>query len=318
MVQIEKVDVEPFDRFPDPHIRLRVLVKAGSPHIVICPSLGVTIMDGASSQWELGTCLLAQGSWSDFTESSESQLDFLLPLTPNIIKTIEEARTREGKGNVLLKVKFSASVLHVTLQAHKDPSAPSGEGVVFGACSRPLSERVNVDSAPRISSSDWVTEYQRRLGLGKSLLLEIPLDMDDVVAGLKDKQDKELAGRVVDAAGALDQANRLLREGKWPESVRQTRDAVEILKKGRLEKEGVSMTQAIKDLVEETGLPASASEDLTQMIDKLYSFASATHPVQKKEQTVDLAVFEKEDAVFVLTCVSSIISMLARKLRRVA
>jgi len=291
-------------------------VKAGSPHIVISPSLGVAIGDGVNSLWELGTCLLARESWPDFTESSESQLDFLLPLTPNIIKTIEEARTKEGKGNVLLKVKFSASVLHVTLQAHKDPSAPGGEAVMFGACSRPLSERVSVDSAPRISSSDWVNEYQRRLGLGKAVLLEIPFDMDDVIAHLGNMQDKELAGRVVDAARALDHANKLLREGRYRDSVRQARDPLEILIKGKLGKEDVSVTKGIKDLIEEKGLPATAGNDLTIMIDKLYSFACATHPVQKGGQTVDLAVFEKEDAVFMLTCVGSIISMLAGKLRR--
>jgi HEPN domain-containing protein len=316
LVQIERVDVEPFERFPDPHIRLRVLVKVGSPHILIYPSLGVAIGDGINSLWELGTCLLAQESRPDFTENSESQVDFLLALTPNIIKKIEEARTKEGKGNVLLKVKFSASVLHLTIQAHKDPSGPRGEVAMFGVSSRPLSERVSVDSAPRISSSDWVNEYQRRLGLGKAVLLEIPFDMDDVIAHLQNMQDKELAGRVVDAARALDHANRLLREGRWRDSVRQSRDALEVLKSGKLKKEDISVTQSIKNLVEEADLPAEAGDHLTQIIDRLYSFASATHLVSRKEQTVDLAVFEKEDAVFVLTCVGSIISMIARKLRR--
>jgi len=317
LVQIEKVDVEPFDRFPDPHIRLKVLANVGSPHILICPSLGVAITDGIKSQWELGTCLLAHESRPDFTGNSESQLDFLLALTPNIIKTIEEARIKEGKGNVLLRVKFSALVLHLTIQVHKDPSGPRGEVAMFGVSSRTLSERVSVDSAPRISSSDWVNEYQRRLGLGKAVLLEIPFDMDDVIAHLGNMQDKELAGRVVDAARALDHANRLLREGGWRDSVRQARDALEILSKGKLGEEDVSVTKGIKDLIEEKGLPTTAGNDLTIMIDKLHSFASATHPVQKGGQTVDLAVFEKEDAVFVLTCVGSIISMIARKLRRV-
>lgn len=46
MIQIERVDVEPFERFPDPHIRLKVLVKVGSLHILIYPRLGVAIGDG--------------------------------------------------------------------------------------------------------------------------------------------------------------------------------------------------------------------------------------------------------------------------------
>lgn len=178
-------------------------------------------------------------------------------------------------------------------------------------------EVFGAESFARISSSDWVTEYQRRLGLGKTVLLEVPFEMDDVIARLERMQDRELAGRVMEAGRALEHANQLMREGRWRDSVRQSRDALEILKKGKLEKEDVSVTQSIKNLVEEGGLPAEAGDHLTQIIDRLYSFASATHLVSKKEQTVDMAVFDKEDAVFMLTCVESIISMIAKKLGRV-
>jgi hypothetical protein len=316
LVQIEKVDIEPFESFADPHILFRVLLDVGSPHILIYPSLRVYVGDGQGSWSGLGICFLGHDRRPSFKDTSESQLDFLLALTSNVIRKIEEARIKEGKGNVQLQLIFSGSALRAKLTMRKDPSRPGGEVVTFESSVSPI-EQLNAQPLTRISSSDWVNEYQRRLGLGKSLLVEIPLDMDDVTAGLKDVQDKELAARVVDAASALDHANRFLREGRWRDSVRQTRDALEILRKGRLEKEGVSMTQGVKELVEETGLPAEAGDDLKQVIDRLYSFASATHPISKKGETVDIAVFEKEDAVFMLTCVESIISMIAKKLRRV-
>jgi hypothetical protein len=85
-----------------------------------------------------------------------------------------------------------------------------------------------------------------------------------------------------------------------------------------LKKDGISVTQGVKDLIERAGLPAPAGDDLVQIIGKLHSFASATHPVAKEEQTVDLAVFDREDAVFVLTCIASIISTIAKKLEREA
>ena len=252
-----------------------------------------------------------------FTDASESQLDFLLALTPNVIKKIEEARIKEGKGNVQLHLTFSGSAFLARVGTRDDPSRPGGKVVAFESSLSPL-EQISGDRFSRISSSDWVSEYQRRLGLGKTVLLEVPFDMDDVIARLERVQDRDLAGRVVNAARALDHASRLLREGRWRDSVRQSRDALEILSRGKLEKETVSVTQGVKSLIEEGGLPASAGEDLTQVIDKLYSFASATHLVSKKEQTVDLAVFDKEDAVFMLTCVESIISMIAKKLTRIA
>lgn len=316
MVQIEKVDVEPFERFADPHILLRVLVELGSPHILIYPSLRVEVGDGQGSWSGLGTCFLGHERRPGFKDTSESQLDFLLALTPNVIKRIEEARIKEGKGNVLLRLSFSGSAFLAKVGTLKDPSRPGGQMATFETSLSPLSEQLRTEVSTRISSSDWVTEYQRRLGLGKIVLLEVPFDMDDVIARLGRVQDRELAGRVVEAARALDHANRFLREGRWRDSVRQSRDALEILSRGKLKKEDVSVTQSIKNLVEERGLPADAGDHLTQIIDRLYSFASTTHLVSKKEQTVDLAVFEKEDAVFMLTCVASIISTLASKLRR--
>ena len=317
LLQIESVDVEPFERFADPHILLRVLVGVGCPHILIYPSLRVEVGDGQGSWSGLGICSLGHERRPGFKDTSESQLDFLLALTPKIINTIEEARIKEGKGNVLLRLTFSGSVFLAQVGTRDDPSSPGGRTVVFES-SLSFLEPFGAERLTRISSSDWVTDYQRRLGLGKTVLLEVPFDMDDVITHLERVQDRELAGRVVDAARALDHASGLLREGRWRDSVRQSRDALEILSRGRLKKEDVSVTQSIKNLVEQGGLPAEAGDHLAQIIDRLYSFASTTHLVSKKEQTVDMAVFDKEDAVFMLTCVESIISMIAKKLARVA
>lgn len=315
LVGIEKVEVHPFEGFADPHIRFRLTVAVGGPHILIYPSLLVEVR-AENSNWRLGTCILGHDTRPDFHSSPEIDLDFLLPLTPNMIKHIEQARIKEGKGNAHFKLTLSGSVLMTAPRTQQDPSRPNGQVVVFEAGPSRLIQELRSEFMTRISSSDWVNEYQRRLGLGKFLLLEVPFDLEDVIARLEHAKDREFAARVVEAARALDQAHQLLREGRWRDSVRQSRDALEILQKGKLEKEGISVKQAIKDLVEQAGLPSTAGDDLTQTIDRLYSFGSATHPVQKKEQIVDIAVFEREDALFLITCVASVTSMIAKKLER--
>jgi len=318
LVAIEKVETRPAARFADPYISFRLSVEVGGPHIVIYPSLTVEVCVNQSGEGArgLGVCILGHETRPEFQGLSKSDLDFLLPLTPNVVRRIEEARTKEGKGNIHLRLILSGSVLLVDLQARPDPLKPKAQILVLEMRQPQVAQRLNATVVTRISSSDWVTEYQSRLGLGKFVLLEVPLDMEDVAARLEGMKDRELTGRVVDAARMLEQANHLLREGRWRDSVRQARDALEILEKGKLEKDGISVTQGVKDIIERAGLPEAAGNDLVQVIGRLYSFASATHPVTKKEQTVDLAVFDREDAVFVLTCIASIISMIAKKLER--
>jgi len=180
----------------------------------------------------------------------------------------------------------------------------------------PYMARLDFEKVHRIAASDWVNKFQTMLGLGKYLLLEVPLDLREITESLKDISQRGLADRIASSAEALKNAESQLRQGEWRNAIRQVRDAIEAINKGNIKTEAeISITKAIKNLIDQSGLPQKSQDSITMIIDNLMAYTSATHHVVQNEKDVEVEPpFNKEDAIFAIGCTALLLNVLAKKL----
>lgn len=147
-------------------------------------------------------------------------------------------------------------------------------------------------------------------------MLEVPVDISALAERAKRIANRTMAERMEKVAEKLTDGEQKLRAGEWTECVRLSRDALEVLRKGTIEVEGevVSMDQLVKNVIRDAGLAERAQQAVPQLIDQLYNFASATHPIDRQGRKIEISTFQKEDALLSYGCVALILHMLTRKL----
>ena len=169
----------------------------------------------------------------------------------------------------------------------------------------------------RIPRSDWINQFQKYFYKGEFVLVEIPYELSETLDKLKNVEQRELAERLLATSKTIRIAESSLRDGEWRTAISQLRDAIEPISKGIIEINGnqISIKKAIKDLIAESGLPDKVGDSVTQMIDRLFQYASATHHIIDKGKEINLEPpFEKEDAYFVFSTTTFLLNILAQKL----
>jgi hypothetical protein len=162
----------------------------------------------------------------------------------------------------------------------------------------------------RIPVGDWLS-FVEDWGYGKLLFLDIPIEFE--VTGL---EEQGLANRLKEAARGMQQVKDSERQGEWIALVRACRPILDLLRSEKEITEGITVKEAIRKLIKDSGLPHRYAEGIEQVINGLVTFVQPTHHIIEGKEIRIEPPYDKEDAIFVEATVSTLLNMLIRKLTK--
>jgi len=311
------VNVEPLwrSRYVDPHLKFTIEVDLGQTHILLQLYAGVSANGTTTDSAFLGNLYLNPDTEHEVCCIGKRRLEMLLPLTRYAIERIEERRMKDRYHDVHLKVQGHMNVLFADI-------APfDRETTRIWELTRTRSESIVIckfEKSLEIPASKWTDEYLDRLGLGKHVSIDIPIDLEEVLKKTEVAPERPLAERITSSAKILLDAQKQMNVGNWEEAVGHVRRALEPLEKETIEYRGesISMSQAIKRLFTDNGYPPKVGDAVKILIDNLYEFTNPAHHVQiSGTQQLKIKVpFDKEDAQYTIGTVTLLLNTLAKKL----
>ena len=167
-----------------------------------------------------------------------------------------------------------------------------------------------------IEQSLW-NKILDQLGYRKHLLLELPIDFQEILSSIPKHPREGLIRRIEVASKSFQKALNELRIGKWRNAVVESRKVYEALSKKKLE-DGKSVKDAIQEILLKYGLPKENKDNITNIIENFWKYTSPTHHILDKEGKVikedEPTMFGREDALLTVTTAGLLIKMLAEKL----
>jgi hypothetical protein len=228
---------------------------------------------------------------------------------------IEDARARDPKNDVHLRIQLTVRTLIPTartLQHQKAPGAlssgpslvASGSDRVFSILHQPqgsgflLQNLETTEIGCRISGTDWLKDYAPRLGLGNFTVLDIP---DPSV--LPELADERFARAVKHALKARD----ILRAGEWEDVCEELRHVWEMLRDLPL----------VQQVLVSDGYTSDAADLVDHALKDLFNLASKfVHSLDRDKRVLPEIKPKKEDAYLVFTTTMSAMNLIARKAKR--
>jgi AcrR family transcriptional regulator len=295
-----------------------LVLDAGSEHALgsLAASISASPDRSASSLVLIGPAFIRPDTPLTFFSGRQRQVNLLVPLSRKAVRDMDELRFRNKEHDIFIVVDVHGT--RIMIQAatkREDPREP--DLVVFRSTGTPIEQRFDLTHIERIPSSDWVNRFLPIFGYGRSLLVELPVSIEELKETVRRIESQALGKRLVEAANALERSEQLQRSGEWRSSVWATREALESLQRGSLET-GASVQAAIKDTIVNSGLPDAGAVAVTSTIDQLHSFASSAHPVPKGGKEVKIGIFEKEDSQMIFGSTALVINLIAKKLMKPA
>lgn len=167
-----------------------------------------------------------------------------------------------------------------------------------------------------IEQSYW-NKILDQLGYRKRLLLELPIDFEEIFSSIPKRPQEGLVNRIEVASKSFQKALNQLRIGKWRNAVVESRKVYEALSKRKL-KNGKSVKDAIQEMLLEYGLPKQNKDNITNIIENLWAYTSPTHHILDAEGKIikedEPTMFGREDAYLTVTTAGLLIKMLTEKL----
>lgn len=229
---------------------------------------------------------------------------------------MDELRFQNNDHDIYAIVDVRGTKIMIEPAPRTDSSIPDRPTMVFlKSTGAPVEQDFDFKQAVRIPSSDWVNKFLPAFGYGRSLLVELPISIEELKETVRKIESQALGKRLVEAANVLERSEQLQRSGEWRESVWATREALELIQRGSLEN-GLSVQAAIKATIASSGLPDEVGDAVTSAISQLHSFASSAHPVPKGGKEVKIAIFEREDAQMIFGSTALVVNLIAKKLMK--
>ena len=234
----------------------------------------------------------------DHDKSRQVGLDFILDPYQKIV--IEDNR----KGDLRLRI---------FIRAYKIDSAEEKPNILSESCH--VSSRYGTDiDIPRSQWADILSEAD----YDKYLILEIPIDFGKIISHSKSLEGEGLQNRIRKASDQLTKIMREIDEGRWRKAVGDCRIALEALTKGNvrtIEGKTISADRAISELLQKSGFPEKNIQSFKILIEQLKSYTSLQHHIKSESgEDIELPVpMDREDAIFAVATVTTIINLLSRK-----
>lgn len=162
----------------------------------------------------------------------------------------------------------------------------------------------------RIHNSQWA-DILTQAGFGSYQIIEIPINYETTIKEARGLRDHNFAGRLKKASEHLDHIMRKMDEGEWGEVVGECRIALEALTKGN------GAGRSISTLLEASGFPEKNVKSFRTLLEQLKTFTSLKHHAVVDGEAKDIIVpMGREDALFAISSLTTIINLLIRKFLR--
>lgn len=172
-----------------------------------------------------------------------------------------------------------------------------------------------------IPTSKW-SEIISDAGYEKYQLIELPINYDEIIGHAKSLEGVGLQDRLRKASEQLTETMKLMNEARWNEAVGSCRFIIEALTKGNIKTadgKTMSASKAISELLQSSGFPERTTTHFKELIEKLKSFTNIKHHIKIGEEEREIIVpMGREDALFTVTTLTTIINLLSRKYRSLA
>ena len=168
---------------------------------------------------------------------------------------------------------------------------------------------INYREEYTIKSSDWINDFSPKLGLGRFLIVEIPIiDLDIDISTLATDDEKQLLERLRTANKTLQDMEEELRKGEWGNIVAKLRD-MELFK--------IQMTKFIQEIIKQsTGLDENKVREFTTAISNLKNYASELHhTIDGSGRIHEVYTGGKEDAYMAYVLANSITNLISKKFK---
>jgi len=239
--------------------------------------------------------------------TTTQEADFCLGFGENKRRVVENER---DAGDVNFKIWLD-------YQYFRLGKTPEGEERVKTVSSNGLWVKTAEGSGTiMVEQSRW-NKVLDRLGYSKRLLLELPIDFEEILSSIPKHPQEGLIRRIEVASKSFQKALNELRIGKWREAVVESRKVYEALSKRRLEN-GKDVKEAIQLVLLKYGLPRQNKDNITNIVENLWAYTSPTHHILDAEGKVikedEPTMFGREDAYLTVTTAGLLIKMLAEKI----
>jgi hypothetical protein len=215
-----------------------------------------------------------------------------------------DSSIEQDKRGVLLASDPTENNLHfnilVSSRSSKSPAA------LF------LSEVYEENISITIPSSDWVNDFQEKLGLGKFMVVEIPQLTTDL-KGINDASlgddEQELRSRLLVAFENLGIIENKIKKAEWKEAAEACRATIEPFTKG-------TIRSFIKEMIkQQSGIEEKNASQLMEAFSRIYDYSSGLiHVINQKDQKVTTQYKGgKEDAYMNYMILAAMINTVARK-----
>lgn len=172
------------------------------------------------------------------------------------------------------------------------------------------SERITVEQ------SRW-NKVLNQLGYRHRLLLELPIDFEEILSSIPKHPQEGLIRRINIASKSFQKSLDELRIGKWRKAVVESRKVYEALSKRKLEN-GRKVKESIQQMLLDYGLPKENKDNITNIIENFWKYTSPTHHILDSEGNVikedEPTMFGREDAYLTVTTAGLLIKMFTEKL----
>jgi len=269
-------------------------------------------------------------------ESSEPQFELAFALDKKALDYVEDVRQRNRKRDVVFKFAMESTRLIHDLRVGEyqlpiqNPGLPQKAQPILSSVGQPDTGNINLnilvtgmnqsqllrlESSKQtltyeVKSSDWVNDFQKPLGIGNFLVVEIPETTLESVGELKLLPEQaKFEERLEKAYEILPKMELYLRQGEWGRVVAESRGLLELFTKDetRFVKSMISQTTTVDD---------DKAGAITQAFDNLSSYANELHHVVGRQgQVKDVYTGGKEDAYLVYMVSASLVNLLARKFK---
>lgn len=228
-------------------------------------------------------------------DSNDFYIDYtLFPYTKNIIEDIRE-------GDIMIKL-----LLRYYLEQRGEEGTSKGLTAQWGHVTQHRSNDII------IHSSQW-SDILSQAGYDSFQIIEIPVDYGKIKSATGSLGDDDLQGRLKKSTVHLDKIMGLMDEGRWPEAVGECRICLEAMTKGN------GVRKEINSILESSGFPEKNVNSFRILLEQLKSFTSLKHHAIVDGEAKELiAPMDREDALFAVSTLTTMINLLARKYQKLA
>jgi len=162
----------------------------------------------------------------------------------------------------------------------------------------------HVEELPiRIPAQDWIHDFAPFLGIGKYLVVELPIPESIKISD-------ELANRIEEASKSLDKMREDILACEWNRVIEDSRPIFELFRKyGK---------NLVKEILTREGYTEEAIKNLLDSIDNLFHYSSKFHhrTDESGKKIIPEIKASKEDAYLIYTTAMGLVNLLTRKVKR--